>query len=218
MTSRETQYLIKQAAIQLFNQYGSSNVSTNAIAEHCGISKGNLHYHFKNKNEIIRTIYADINSEIETGWYGDRKQPTITHMAEMFARQLNLVLRYRFFFRDMVSIIHSDPVLHKTVKENREKRIEAVIRFFEALVDTGVLKKPRSKESLRYLVIMTWIFCDNWLNFIELQDTREDSEIAQIGYDFIIEILYPYLTDKAEKEIYRSYAAINEGVQNFMST
>ncbi|MFQ5661491.1 MAG: TetR/AcrR family transcriptional regulator [Gammaproteobacteria bacterium] len=213
MTTRETQHRIKQAAIRLFNQYGTNKVSTNTIAEHCEISKGNLHYHFKNKKEIIQAIYTDIAAEIECSWYGDEKQPTVTHMAEMFVRQLDLIWRYRFFYREMVSLIHDDPVLRMTVREKREKRIEEVIRFFEGLVDADVLVKPRSTESLHYLVIMTWIFSDNWLNYSELQASEEDSEVVQLGYDFLIEMLYPYLTEKAKTEIYESYAAINRGIK-----
>lgn len=188
-------------------------MSTNTIAEHCEISKGNLHYHFKNKKEIIQAIYTDIAAEIECSWYGDEKQPTVTHMAEMFVRQLDLIWRYRFFYREMVSLIHDDPVLRMTVREKREKRIEEVIRFFEGLVDADVLVKPRSTESLHYLVIMTWIFSDNWLNYSELQASEEDSEVVQLGYDFLIEMLYPYLTEKAKTEIYESYAAINRGIK-----
>lgn len=212
MTSRDTQNRIKQAAIRLFNELGTGKVSINAIAEKCNISKGNLNYHYKNKQEIIQAIYADIVSEIESGWYGDEKQPTVTHMAEMFVRQLDLIWRYRFFYREMVSLIHNDEILRETVKENRKKRIDAVIRFFEELVEAEVLRKPRSTESLHYLVIMTWIFSDNWLNFIELQGAEENSEIIQLGYDFIIEMLYPYLTEKAKEEIYKSYDAINRGI------
>lgn len=208
MTSRDTQSRIKQTAIALFNQYGTHKVSTNTIAEHCKMSKGNLHYHFKNKQEIIYAIYADMADEIESGWYGDELHPTVTHMAEMFIRQLDLIWRYRFFYREMVSLIHNDAELHETVRKHREKRIDAVIKFFETLVDAGVLNKPRSSESLRYLVIMTWIFSENWLNFIELQGTEEDREVVQLGYDFIIEMFYPYLTDKARQEIYDSYDAI----------
>ncbi len=70
-------------------------------------------------------------SEIEAGWYGDEKQPTVTHMAEMFVRQLDLIWRLSFFFRVMVLFINTDSVLRLTVREHREKRIDAVIQFFQ---------------------------------------------------------------------------------------
>ena len=212
MASKATQQKVKAAAIDLFNQFGSGKVSTNRIASHCGISKGNLHYHFKNKQELIRSIFADMAREIETGWRGDESQPSVTHMAEMFTRQLDLIWRFRFFYREMVSLARLDPVLKRSIADFRGRRMQAVMRFFESLIEAGVLAKPRSKESLRYLVLMTWIFCDNWLNFLELQNEEESGEIVQLGYDFIIEILYPRLTAKAREEIYSSYAAVNRAI------
>jgi len=199
---------VKQAALTLFNDKGTSKVSTNTIAEYCDISKGNLHYHFRNKQEIIKAIYLDIAAEIESDWNDDAERPTISHMAAMHARQLELIWRYRFFYREMSALAKADPELGTAIATSREKRIDVLIRFFEALIESGVLKKTRSKESLRYLIVMTWIFTDNWLNFMELQGAQEPEELAQLGYDMIIEILYPYLTEKARREIYDSYAAI----------
>jgi len=180
VSSRDTQKRIKQAAVKLFNDRGTSKVSTNTIAEHCAISKGNLHYHFKNKQEVIKAIYVDIAAEIEADWNNDAE----------------------------AALAKTDPELGASIVINREKRISLLVHFFETLIESGVLKKTRSRESLRYLVIMTWIFTDNWLNFMELQGSQEHEEVAQLGYDMIIEILYPYLTEKATEEIYDSYAAI----------
>ena len=53
MGTRTTQLRILQAALELFNEQGTAAVSANKIAERCGISKGNLQYHFKNKRDII---------------------------------------------------------------------------------------------------------------------------------------------------------------------
>ena len=51
MGTRTTQLRILQAALELFNEQGTAAVSANKIAERCGISKGNLQYHFKNKRD-----------------------------------------------------------------------------------------------------------------------------------------------------------------------
>ncbi len=151
--------------------------------------------------------------EIETDWHGDEDKPNVKHMAEMFVRQLDLIWRFRFFYREMVSLVRLDPVLKKSISQFRVKRIEAVVGFFDSLIEAGVLIMPRSRESLRYLVLMTWIFCDNWLNFLELQNEEETDEALQLGYDFIIEILYPHMTEKAKAEIYHSYAMINMAIK-----
>ena len=208
MTSKKTQERIKTTAIALFNEFGAGNISIGRIASEVGISRGNLQYHYADKQELIRALYQDIAREVSSNWEGDDRQPTVSHMAEMFVRQLDYVWRYRFFYREMVLLVRADTRLALQVRTNRARRIGAVIRFFKALVKNRVLKKPRGEESLRYLVMMTWIFCDNWLNFIEIQGNEISSEIVQEGYDHIIEMLYPYLTKQARESIYESYELI----------
>ncbi len=208
MTSQKTQGRIKATAISLFNEFGTGSISIGRIASEVGISRGNLQYHYANKQELIRAIYQDIAKEVLSNWEGDDKQPTVSHMAEMFVRQLNYVWRHRFIYREMVLLVRADARLALQVRTNRARRIEAVIKFFKALVKNRVLKKTRGEESLRYLVIMTWIFCDNWLNFIEIQGSEINPETLQEGYDHIIEMLYPYLTIQARESIYESYELI----------
>jgi AcrR family transcriptional regulator len=99
MATRATQFRILQAALELFNEHGTAAVSSNRIAERCGISKGNLQYHFRNKREIIYAVFQQAIGEMDAGWYRDHLAPTLEHMAAMFVRQLQLILKYRFFYR-----------------------------------------------------------------------------------------------------------------------
>jgi AcrR family transcriptional regulator len=49
-------------AIQLFNEQGTTVVSTNHIASAIGISPCNLYYHFRNKEDIIRAIFEQMDA------------------------------------------------------------------------------------------------------------------------------------------------------------
>ena len=52
------------AALDLFNENGERNITTNHIAAHIEISPGNLYYHFNNKQEIVREIFALYSAEL----------------------------------------------------------------------------------------------------------------------------------------------------------
>lgn len=213
MATRETQSLIIGTAIELFNRHGTGAVSTNRIAAACGISKGNLHYHFKNKQEIIQWIFNRAVEEMNTGWYRDHLQPTVQHMAEMFARQLQFILKYRFFYREMPSLLRRDNVLRRLYLENRERRLAALEQFFREMTKCGAFTFEPDSPSIRTLVVTTWIISDNWLNYYEFQGREIDSDAFVEGYDMILAVLRPHLTEAANRQTRESYRAITDFIR-----
>lgn len=209
MATRETQARIIDAAIVLFNEHGSAAVSTNRIAEACGISKGNLHYHFRTKREIVQRIFLRIVREMDAGWYQDHLQPTIRHMAEMFARQVLLIYEYRFFYREMPALLRDDPELMARNRRNRERRMGAIEEFFLELDRGGALRLGGDRDLIRSLVHSTWIISDNWLNSQEFAGRTLDEVSVLAGYHLILDILRPYFVGDQEDIVQESRAAIS---------
>jgi len=54
---------IIHTSIQFFNEQGTKAVSTNHIASAIGISPGNLYYHFRNMEDIIRAIFEQMDAD-----------------------------------------------------------------------------------------------------------------------------------------------------------
>jgi AcrR family transcriptional regulator len=170
MATRATQFRILQAALELFNEHGTAAVSSNRIAERCGISKGNLQYHFRNKREIIFAVFQQAIGEMDAGWYRDHLAPTLEHMAAMFVRQLQLILKYRFFYREMADLLRQDPQLRKRFADNRERRMRDLERFMLTLQSRGLMRFPPDPRRLRSIIDVTWIVNENWLNYMDYHD------------------------------------------------
>ncbi len=208
MGTRDTQTRIVDAALELFNEYGTAAVSTNRVAEHCGISKGNLHYHFHNKQEIIRFLFQRVVDEMDAGWYRDHLDATLEHMAAMFVRQLQLIRDYRFFYREMADLLRQDRVLRRRYAHNRERRLSEIERFFGALAARGLINLPADPRRLRSIVDITWIISENWLNYVEYHDRELTVEAVAAGYDEILEVLRPYLNADPQQVTSESYSTI----------
>lgn len=208
MATRDTQTRIVDAALELFNEHGTAAVSTNRIAEHCGISKGNLHYHFRNKQEIIRFLFQRAIDEMDAGWYRDHLAATLAHMAAMFVRQLQLIRDYRFFYREMAGLLRRDKVLRRRFAHNRVRRLAELEKFFGALAARGLMKLPAEPRRLRSIVDITWIVSENWLNYVEYHDREVTLEAVAAGYDQILEVLRPYLIAEPQRVTSESYSII----------
>jgi AcrR family transcriptional regulator len=193
MATRVTQLRILQAAIELFNAEGTAAISASRIAERCGISKGNLQYHFPNKRDVIFAIFQLAIGEMNAGWYRDHLEPTLEHMAAMFVRQLQLIVKYRFFYRELADLLRQDPLLRRRYAQNRERRLAVIEQFMQALADRGSMRLPPDPRRLRAIVEVTWILSENWVNYIEYQDRQTSCTTIQEGYAAILEVLRPYL-------------------------
>jgi AcrR family transcriptional regulator len=193
MATKVTQLRILQAALELFNAEGTAAVSASRIAERCGISKGNLQYHFPNKRDVVFATFQLAIGEMNAGWYRDHLEPTLEHMAAMFVRQLQLIVKYRFFYRELADLLRQDPLLRRRYAQNRERRLGVIEVFMQALANRGLLRLPQDPKRLRSIVEVTWILSENWVNYIEYQDREMSCATIQEGYAAILEVLSPYL-------------------------
>ncbi len=127
-------------------------------------------------------------------WPADHLIPTLEHMAEMYVRQSLLILEFEFFYREMPALLRQDALLRRRYKEHRERRIDAICRFMQALVDRGVMDFGPDSDKLRPVVVATWIISDNWPNFVEFSGEEFDADAICRGYDMILHMLSPYIT------------------------
>jgi AcrR family transcriptional regulator len=208
MATRTTQIRILQAALELFNEQGTAAVSASRIAERCGISKGNLQYHFANKRDIVFALFQSAIDEMDAGWYRDHLAPTLEHMAAMFVRQLQLILKYRFFYREMADLLRQDPQLRRRYAANRERRLRDLERFMRALETHGHVRLPAEERRLRSIVDVTWIISETWINYVEYHDRELTAETIIEGYNEILEVLRPYLSGDPQQVTRESYQTI----------
>ena len=208
MATRTTQQRILQAALDLFNAEGTAPISASRIAERCGISKGNLQYHFPNKRDVIFALFQCAIDEMNAGWYRDHLAPSLDHMAAMFVRQLQLIAKYRFFYRELAGLLRQDPELRRRYAENRERRLQVIEQFMQALSRQGLMNLPSDPRRMRSIVEVTWILSENWLNYAEYQGQDITVATIQEGYHGILEVLRPCLCVDPQRITEESCCAI----------
>ncbi|HEY7143478.1 MAG TPA: TetR/AcrR family transcriptional regulator [Streptosporangiaceae bacterium] len=71
----DTRARIQQVAVELFTEHGYDKTSLREIAERLDVTKAALYYHFKSKEDIVRSLVEDYYGQLDEliGWA--RSQP-----------------------------------------------------------------------------------------------------------------------------------------------
>lgn len=184
--------LIKTIAIQLFNQHGLQNVSTNHIAEKAQISPGNLYYHYQNKEEIIREIYEDMIGFMDQVWVEIQEDQLELINRTMLLKLIELQKRYEFFYLDISNILRNDPLLKERYIENRSNRLNEMDTMFQSLKRLKIINLPKTNEQRTSLYEHLWFITE----FSILQ--KDFVAIEQQNIDFSFQIIEPLLTKKGK--------------------
>src|SRR5690349_16548803 len=122
--SQATRARILDAARALFNERGTSAVSTNHIAAAAGLSPGNLYYHFADKQEIIRGLHAQYADAHEGQWQpGPDGSVDLATLRRNVAEGMALAWRFRFLGREILALLRADPPLRASYREVYARRL-----------------------------------------------------------------------------------------------
>lgn len=61
----DTRQRIQDVALELFAEQGYEKTSLREISEHLQVTKAALYYHFKTKEDILKSIFEDLNRPVE---------------------------------------------------------------------------------------------------------------------------------------------------------
>lgn len=196
-----TKEKIKQATLMLCNEGNALSVSTNHIAKELGISPGNLYYHYKNKEEIIRDIYQDMSSTFESYNSFEQIQSSnnpLKALLSMFDGYGELFWEYRFLMRDSALLMAIDSELKTMFAKNqaiRVTQIESLLAFF---IHQEILENI-PKEQIIKRAKLNWFIAAYWQVFTSTHDVVSKESINE-AKEMLFELqIYPFLTQKGKE-------------------
>ncbi|MCL1124418.1 TetR/AcrR family transcriptional regulator [Shewanella surugensis] len=136
----KTRDKIVQASLELFNKHGERNISTNHISAHLNMSPGNLYYHFRNKEDIIRSIFTLYESDIIKDFKPYLTQEVNSELLlNYFDTLFNILWNYRFLYNNLADILSRDEVLKVRYRQTQEQVLSRSNYIIAQLKDDGVL-------------------------------------------------------------------------------
>ncbi len=190
----KTHERILQTSLQLFNEYGVPNVTTNHIADEMDISPGNLYYHFRNKDEIIHLLFKRFEEQIsETLQVPQSRELNMEDMWLYLHLVFESIWRYRFLYRDLENILGRSRKLRLHFRRILEKKIKTSIAICQGLVDAGVMQA--NDEEITAMANNIAVVATYWLNFQNIRGKNRDNNENHLGYGVyqVMALVSPFL-------------------------
>ncbi|MCF1428276.1 MAG: TetR/AcrR family transcriptional regulator [Shewanella sp.] len=150
------------ASLELFNEQGERTITTNHIAAHLGISPGNLYYHFRNKEDIIRSIFSQYEQHLESGFQPYRDGPvTVELLIGYFDAMFYTMWQFRFMYANLADILARDEALKSRYLKAQQKVLERCGHVLKQLCADGFLTIEQDKildlaDTIK-MIVSSWI-------------------------------------------------------------
>jgi AcrR family transcriptional regulator len=199
----QTRTRVLQSALDLFNEQGAVAVNTHHIAERAGISPGNLYYHFKNKEEIIRELFHQI--EIYDKKYWRRKGPM--NPEGSFLKFLDFffgsVWRYRFFFKEFLQLVNSDDALKHAWRRAFLDLLSVMRKAAHYWAEAKIMQEFESEGAVDAFIENCWIILNFGSTLLDAKNGKSSKKSSQRIAQLLYYFLYPYHTPQGQAELDR---------------
>lgn len=180
-------------AKRLFNERGYNDVSTQNIADAMGISKGNLNYHFKKKEDIIEAVVEEMHSHYV------RPEPpaTLAELNALFLRAQRVAQENAFYFWHYTQLSQMSERIREIQGTVFKNTATLFSKAFKLLNEEGSLKSEEYLGQYEQNIQMIMLACTYWTPYSRLEEG-----IGRKG-DFlncVWGIICPILTDKGKAE------------------
>ncbi|MEI6860418.1 MAG: TetR/AcrR family transcriptional regulator [Shewanella sp.] len=183
----KTRDKIIHASLELFNEHGERSITTNHIAAHLSMSPGNLYYHFRNKEDIIRSIFSLYQRHIETSFQPYEGEPVnVDLLIGYFDAIFYAMWEFRFMYANLTDILSRDNELKKQYLEVQQQVLARSRHVLSKLEQDGVLAIEQD-EILPLAETIRMIVCF-WISYKQTQST--DIKITKYSiYEGLLRIL-----------------------------
>ncbi|MHA3049251.1 TetR/AcrR family transcriptional regulator [Acinetobacter sp. ANC 4639] len=169
----KTKQRILNLSLQLFNERGERAVTTNHIASALEMSPGNLYYHFRNKQEIIKALTDQYQCEtLEMLALPQNRLVNADDKIHYFQVLSEQLWRYRFLHRDVYHLAENDENFKQQYAQFARQVMHQGQCIYQAFVYAGLMKM--TTVEIEALIVNIWIVLTNWTNFLFMTGHLDD--------------------------------------------
>ena len=199
--ARNTRHRILVASLLLFNEHGVPRTTINDIADEIDISPGNLHYHFRRKEEIVDALTAEFQADARKVLQPpDSDTVSLDDFWWFLHHLLELKGAYRFMLTDTEALADEYPKVARALRHFARAVNAAFELYLVGLARNGHLDTDMAgvKSTARNLAIIALMS----ERFDELVDAGRAADDAAMGVArSILGLLQPLATVETAMEL-----------------
>ena len=194
----KTREKIIHGSIRLFNEQGMVNVRLQHIADEVGISVGNLAYHFYSKGAIIMEIVDQLTELLEPIIDERKEFPGLMDFDTQLARYYHLLMKYSFFFTDLIEIKRNYPKQYQKRKLITDQILGQIHHWLKQNEKNGVLIGELRKDHYKLVTHAIWMIITFYLTKPIDHGSPEDSE--RVFKEMVWTQILPHFTPEGKLE------------------
>lgn len=194
-----TKNRILQTAVEHFNQRGYHSMTLTDVAHACEMSRGNLAYHYKNKDHILNDLVVRMVKEVRTLQNERKDFPAFSNLSLDVRTCGILQERYKFIFRDTSVLEHNS--VKRVMKIWSEISIRKNKEAFAFGVDIGNMKAELFPGVYSQLAVNAWMVAYYWVAQQSIRIVGQEEEAEKMIWTTIL----PYFTEKGMNSFQQFY-------------
>lgn len=201
----KTRDRILYKSLELFNEQGERNITTNHIAAALNISPGNLYYHYRSKEDIIYALFLTYqNNMLQALTVPTDRLMTYDDKTGYFEAIFHQLWEYRFLHRDLGHLLEESVRLRTAYREFARKIMAQAYLVYMGLCEAGFIEAD--ERYVRALIVNVWVITTNWASFVTSSGFFGDEvalsqELLRRGIYQIICLEIPYLRGEARDKL-----------------
>ncbi len=202
----DTKEKIRLVAEKLFFEQGIANVRLQQIADDAGISVGNLAYHYKNKEAIVKVVYDHLFEEFQQILGSYLQFPDLRDFDQQFELLYHFFARNTFYVNNVWEIERSYPEIKENWHSFNQKITLQIRKRLDYNQKRGILMPEPYKGTYDLLSRGIWITLNYWIP----QQMLQGGKLSFGGYRKALwNHVLPYLTDIGKKEYEQLILAVH---------
>lgn len=177
----------------LFNLHGYASVSMRDISQSCGISVGNLTYHYPHKLDILCALMQEIQPQSF-----ENEISSLSSLLE-YLKEMILGLKKNAFFFSVPDMQRINDECFTINKESVNNLKNHLLSSLQQLKENDILTSSLTSTIMEDIVSFWMLAQLSWANEDFQESTYKSNDLDDFLYQHF-SLLLPYLTKKGKKQ------------------